>query len=103
MDTENETQPKEKRVRIVRVSNEDVLALFQAASRGYERIAVPKFKKLPRGYDVLSVHTDYMRGDFAFLVQHEEFQPVPPGALIQVIDGGGIDCESTIYVKSADA
>ncbi len=74
---------KENRVKLYFISQQEVLSrILQPFPK---MIAVVNHVELPDGYEVRSVHKDYKRGGFLFLIFHPSFPPVAEGANIPVI------------------
>lgn len=79
----------ERRVKLVFVGEADVLDLACVVHRGCEGTHAVKFPlALPDGAQILRVHHDQYRRQFAFLVRHDSFEPVPDGMATPDYDGG---------------
>ena len=73
----------ENRVIRVDVPERFVLEIMLGSVANLPRVlCFPLMKQLPEGYKVLSVHSDWQRRSFSFLVQHDSFGEVKPGELI---------------------
>jgi hypothetical protein len=91
-----EAENSKRRLRIVRIDEEQMLSVFEAVSEKCEFLSVPKFEKLPKGYVVRAVQYNFRRMAFDFLIQHDEFSPVPDGAEVPII-GSSLGMEATVY------
>lgn len=73
----------DRRVRLVRVPQQQVLDWFTNAVEGWpETVNLPVSMGLPKGAKVGSVHHDFMSRCFIFTVFHESFDAVPEGEMI---------------------
>lgn len=70
----------ERREVLVRISEYDVLDLFNAATANHACIRLPVMAALPEGYTIRAVFQDFHRQCFCFAVAHPSFAVVPAGA-----------------------
>lgn len=69
---------QEKRYKVVYVGEDDIMtAMVALTDDGAHWVCLPVFKGLPEGFSVKSVHYDYSRRAFAFIISHESFPIVP--------------------------
>ena len=78
---------REPRYKIIIVPRRLILEMVEGLYK-YESIKLPKFKLLPKGYEVVEVHHDYRYDAFAFKLYHKSFDPVLPGMETPRIDYG---------------
>jgi hypothetical protein len=66
------------RVRIVRVSQRDILQYLWGQHEMPNIVCIPKYP-LPEGYRILAGHFNYERNTVDFVIYHSSFEPVPEG------------------------
>lgn len=64
-----------KRVRVVRIPHGTLLNMLKPPHESHSFVQL-QIVELPEGARVLSVHNDFMRGCFVFIVQHQSFDVV---------------------------
>jgi hypothetical protein len=67
-----------KRVRVVRIPHGTMLNMLTPPPESHSFVQLTMIE-LPEGATVLSVHNDFMRGAFVFIVQHPSFDLVEEG------------------------
>src|SRR4051812_18874175 len=98
MPSDTMSKIESRRVRIVNVEEVSMLAFFQAQQGEYDSLIAPQFTNLPRGYRVLAVHHNWSNGCFQFMVEHEEFSPVPFGETPPPTNAH-IEMTRTVYIN----
>lgn len=90
-DQERQQHIDDSRVRIYYVRNRDILRAFSGELNNPSSLYVMNqsawFKALPPGYTIRSVHHDFCRNAFAFVIHHPSFDPVPDAQEIPRVDG----------------
>lgn len=77
--TDTENNPKRNRRVIVTVPYEKVLCLLMRSVQTLEYLETAQPIGIPNDAHVVSVHDDYPRASFAFILEHERFDPVQTG------------------------
>jgi hypothetical protein len=93
------TEDMWNRVRIVQISPGAILAIF---NRDHQVISLPVIKGIPEGARVVSVQHSFSRDVFEFLIQHESFSPVEPGAMIPRLNGDSLEEVDHIAIRMDD-
>ena len=68
---------------VLQVDERCVLDLLRLPA---EQLCVPEWSGLPEDVNILGVHSDPLRRAFFFVLQHQGFVPVAPGASLPVLD-----------------
>lgn len=71
---------KERRIKLVAVTHDDVLAFVNGHRGDAEYLSLPVFSELPEGYEVLGAFEAHDLHCFAFIVAHPSWPEVAPGA-----------------------
>ncbi len=76
----------EKRIKILHVPYNKVLRLFDTLPAGQDQLCLHRFDGLPPDVFVRSVHPDFIRHSFAFVLRSAEFEEVPEGVAAPEIE-----------------
>ena len=76
---------REKRFKILLITEECILDLFQAARMTDGKLRLPTFQTLPRDIEFVGVQYSFDQGAFMVKIRHDSFDVVPHGRRIDVI------------------
>ena len=93
---------QENRCKTAFVSARTIARFFDAADIPHDSIEVPRFKDLPKGYEVRSVYFDHMRQGFVFLLYHPSWPVLGETAYVPEAYGGFIRDTERVRLARAE-
>jgi hypothetical protein len=91
----------DRRLRIVRIDQEQVLTVFNACVAGRQTLRVPRFAPLPP-HEVVAVHANHEAAAFDFVVRSPSFAVVERGMQIPVLHQVEIATYDDIYFRAPE-